>query len=66
MKLTAAITPEGPWFVAECLEVDVVSQGNSVDEAKANLADALDLYLADLPAEEIRPTPMIVTLDIDT
>ena len=65
MKLTAAVTPEGPWFVARCLEVDVVSQGTSVEEAKANLVDALVLYLADLPTEGIGPTPLIVTLDID-
>lgn len=37
MRLTAAITREGKLFVAQCLEVDVASQGTSVEEARANL-----------------------------
>ena len=65
MKLTATIAPEGRWFVARCLEVDVVSQGSTAEEAEANLADALTLYLADLPSGSIGPTPQIVTIDID-
>ena len=33
---TACITQEGRWFVAQCLEVDVASQGKSEDEAIDN------------------------------
>jgi predicted RNase H-like HicB family nuclease len=43
-KFTARVTREGRWFVAQCLEVDVVSQGRSERSALANLADALELY----------------------
>jgi len=39
-----AITREGEWFVAQCLEVDVASQGASPEEALANLREALELY----------------------
>jgi len=35
---------EGEWFVAQCLEVDVASQGQSEDEALANLSEALRLH----------------------
>jgi predicted RNase H-like HicB family nuclease len=44
MQLTAAVTHEAPWYVARCLEVDVASQGQTVEEALANLKDALELY----------------------
>ena len=33
VRLTAAITHEGPWYVARCLEVDVTSEGPSLDQA---------------------------------
>lgn len=43
-RLTAAVTREGTWYVARCLEVDVTSQGESFDEALTNLREALELY----------------------
>ena len=64
MQLTAAISLEDEWYVARCLEVDVVTQGHSVEEAKANLADAVALVLADDDVE-VGPTPLIVTIDVD-
>jgi len=51
---TAAVHQEEDWFVAQCLEVDVASQGNSIDEALANLSEAVGLYLEE--ADEPRPT----------
>ena len=42
--------------MARCVEVPVVSQGPTVDEALANLTEALELYFEDEPA----PTPPIV------
>ena len=33
------------WFVAECLEVAVVTQGRSLDELATNLQEAIDLHL---------------------
>ena len=50
---TASISQEDEWFVAQCLEVDVASQGKSEDEAIENLAEALELYF-----EPPRPTAM--------
>ena len=42
--LTASVTKEGNWYVAQCLEVDVASQGETVDDALANLREALELH----------------------
>lgn len=41
---TASITHEGDWYVAQCLEVDVASQGETAEQALANLGEALALY----------------------
>lgn len=43
LQLTAAITHEGEWFLARCWQVEVASQGESVEEALANLREALEL-----------------------
>ena len=48
---TASILQEGEMFIAQCLEIDVASQGKSEDEAINNLKEALELYL-----EPPRPT----------
>lgn len=45
MRYTAAITSEGSLYVAQCLEVDVASQGHTEEEALENLREALELYL---------------------
>ncbi len=50
---TASITQEDKWFITQCLEVDVSSQGKSEDEAINNLREALELYF-----EPPRPTVM--------
>jgi len=63
MRLTAAITPEDGGFVAQCLEVDVASQGDTVEQALANLREALELYFEDAPGP-VRASPVIAPIDI--
>jgi predicted RNase H-like HicB family nuclease len=41
---TASVWQEDDLFVAQCLEVDVASQGETEEEALANLAEALELH----------------------
>ncbi len=43
-SFTASVSQEGDWFVAQCLEVDVASQGETEADALANLEDALELH----------------------
>ena len=40
---------EAPYYVAQCLNVDVSSFGETVEAAIANLKEALELYLEDAP-----------------
>ena len=43
-RFTASVLKEDRLFVAQCLEVDVVSQGETEAEALGNLREALDLH----------------------
>jgi predicted RNase H-like HicB family nuclease len=43
-KFTASVLKEGAWYVAQCREVDVASQGVTEEEAVANLREALELH----------------------
>ena len=52
--LTAILTREDGGFVAMCPEVDVVSQGDTVEEAKANLKEAVELFFECASEEEVR------------
>ena len=64
MKRTfsASVWREGEWYVAQCLEVDVASQGESEDEALDNLREAIALYF-----EPPGPTgvPHVRTLEVE-
>lgn len=64
MKFTAAVTREGDWFVARCLEVEVTSQGRTSDEALASLKEALELYYEDEPLPEGVEAPLIATVEL--
>jgi predicted RNase H-like HicB family nuclease len=41
----ATVWREGNWYVSQCLELDVASQGETEEEALANLREALELHL---------------------
>lgn len=46
-SIHAVIVRSGSWFVAECVEAAVVTQGRTLDETLANLGEALELHLDD-------------------
>ena len=60
---TASIWQEGEWFIAQCREVDVASQGETEEEALANLRDALELHFTP-PVATIAPETRIVEVEI--
>jgi len=61
-KFTASIWQEDGWFVAQCIEVDVASQGKTEDEALDNLRDALELHFTP-PVASV--SPQIRSLEIE-
>jgi predicted RNase H-like HicB family nuclease len=50
--LTAVLIRQDVGFVALCPELDVASQGNSVEEAKANLREAVELFSSAPPPKK--------------
>ena len=52
-RLTAIIEREDDGYVALCPELDVASQGGSIEEARANLVEALTLFFESAAPSEI-------------
>jgi len=55
-------------YVAECLEIPVVTQGKTLDEAIANLREAVGLFLEgeNLAALDLAPNPsLLITLELE-
>ncbi len=48
MKLTVIIERDGDGYVSLCPELDIASQGCSIEEARDNLREALELFLKPL------------------
>jgi predicted RNase H-like HicB family nuclease len=52
-RFTAVITREEKWYVAHCVELGVVSQGKTIEEAQANLKEAVELYIESFGSEDV-------------
>ena len=66
-RFTTVIIQEGKWYVARCLELGVVSQGKTIEEAQKNLKEAVELYLEDQPRDKkylLRKAPLITTFEL--
>lgn len=53
-KLTAIIEREGNGYVALCPELDIASQGESIQQARDNLREALVLFFEVASPEEVK------------
>lgn len=51
---TAIISREGDWFVALCPELDIASQGESIESVRENLREASTLFFEEVPEEEVQ------------
>ncbi|MGH9945117.1 MAG: type II toxin-antitoxin system HicB family antitoxin [Pyrinomonadaceae bacterium] len=60
---TASTWQEGEWHIAQCVEVDVASQGATEAEALDNLRDALELHFTP-PVATIAPQVRAIEVDI--
>ncbi len=66
-RFTTIINKEGKWYVARCVKLGVVSQGRSIEEAKKNLKEAVELYLENQPKiKKSLPTeaPLVTTFEL--
>jgi predicted RNase H-like HicB family nuclease len=53
LRLTAIIEREDEGFVSLCPELDIASQGSSIEEARANLVEALSLFFETADPSEV-------------
>ena len=53
-QFTAVIERDEDWYVALCPELDIASQGPSVEEARRNLIEAIGLFFEAASPSEVR------------
>jgi predicted RNase H-like HicB family nuclease len=53
-RLTAIIEREGNGYVSLCPELDIASQGDTIEQARDNLKEALELFFETASPEEIK------------
>lgn len=54
-KLSTIVTKEDDWYVAKGVEIEIASQGKTVEKALANLKEAFELWLEHADSKEIAP-----------
>lgn len=69
-RLTAVIEREDDGYLAFCPEVDVASQGRTIEEARSNLQEAVELFFETASSQEIgeryHPEVYVTQVDIPT
>ena len=58
----ATVWREGRWYVSQCLELDVASQGDTEEEALDNLKEAIELHFE--PPQATRP-PQVRLIEVE-
>jgi len=54
MRVTAIIERENDGYVALCPELDIASQGDTIERARENLQEALELFFETASPEEVK------------
>lgn len=62
-RFTACLSQEEDLYIAQCLEVDVASQGKTEKEALRNLAEALELHYEE-PVATLAPQVRTIEIDV--
>lgn len=52
-KLTCAVEREGDWYVSFCDDLNIASQGRTIEEAKNNLEEAIEMFFEDASPSEV-------------
>lgn len=74
LHLTIIIRKENPIYVSWCPELNIASQGKTIENAIKNIREAIELYLEDkdayVPAElyqsEREEKPILTCMDVET
>lgn len=52
-RLTGLIERDGDGYVALCPDLDIASQGDSIEEARSNLVEAVELFFETASPAEV-------------
>jgi len=66
LEFSSVISKEGKWYVANCPELEIASQGESVESALDNLREAIELYLQDEDARtpDVNYRPIVTVVKV--
>ena len=67
-SVTGIIRKGEKYYIGECLEIDVVTQGETIDETLINLKEAVALYFEDADLDNFSlpdESPLMVTIGVD-
>lgn len=67
-SVTAIIRKGETHYIGECLEIDVVTQGQTIEETLKNLKEAVALYFENVRIEDVfipDESPLMVTIGVD-
>ncbi len=64
ITLSAVIHREDDWLIAECPEIGTASQGRTIEEALANLREATELYLEEMPGAAAGNPAFLTTFSV--
>ena len=59
----ASVWKEGDWYISQCLEIGVASQGETEEEALSNLKEALELYF-EAPCATRAPQVRLIEVEV--
>ena len=51
--ITVSIIQDGDWFLSHCLDYDIASQGKTIEEARENIVEAVNLFLEAASPDEV-------------
>lgn len=54
LEFSSVVTREAKWYVADCPELEIASQGKTIESALENLREAIGLYLKDEDSDLMR------------
>ncbi len=64
LEFSSVVTRESKWYVSDCPELGIASQGKTIESALENLREAIELYLKDedakVPKTNFRPMVTLV------
>jgi predicted RNase H-like HicB family nuclease len=63
-EFTAAVWQEGDWYIAQCREFEIASQGKSRSEALENLSEAIELHF-EPPVATILPEVIAIEVEVE-